>query len=238
MGRVFTRPWVTRRGHRLLDLSACRLGSHISLHVPVQVRLLYGPNAGTKQTHTKRRVQPLDANARWKSTALFKGKKKSLNEEIDSLHFSFSVLGRLDFVPIFLRPPLCLFPLSPALCRGILVNFFPLSGYLHIPFKAGHMCCCCLTGTCSSLRVVRMMCTLHLCPSDTTPHAYGCTSARMYVLERVPAGRTCLQPVVQITHFPSDKRRRSGGGARMRGAAWKGLLVAVSFYYAPRCHVC
>lgn len=121
--REFTRPWVTRWGDRLLDLSASCLGSHTSPHVPVQVRLLHGPNAGTKQTHTTRR-------SRWmqmqdgKVQRCLRKKRESLNEEIDSLHFSFSILGRLDFVPIFLRPPLCLFPLSPALCRGILGNFF------------------------------------------------------------------------------------------------------------------
>lgn len=170
-----------------------------------------------------------------------KKKKESLNEEIDSHHFSFPILGRLDFVPIFfLRPPLCLFPLSPALCRGILgtISFLPLSGFLHIPFKVGHTCCRCVCCCAHVATSPGTMCTLHLCPSDTTPHAYGCTSARTYVLERSTGGCTCLQPVVQITHFPSDKRCRSGGGARMRGAAWKGLLVAVSFYYAPRCHVC
>lgn len=30
----------------------------------------------------------------------------------------------------------------------------------------------------------------------------------------------------------------SRGGAHMQKATWKGLLVAVSFYYALRCHVC
>lgn len=189
---MFTRPWVTRWGDRLLDLSASCLGSHISPHVPVQVRLLRGPNAATKQANTPDAPQPLDANARWKSTAMFKGKKKeSLNEEIDSLHFSFSILGRLDFVPIFLRPPLCLFPLSAALCRGILGKFFffpPIRIFAHSIQGWAHVlslrCCCCAYVAASP----GMMCTLHLCPSDTTPHAYGCTSARTCVFfERAPA---------------------------------------------------
>lgn len=128
--RVFTRPWVTRWGDRLLDLSASCLGSHISPHVPVQVRLLHGPNAGTKQTHTTRR-------SRWmqmqdgKVQRCLRKKRESLNEEIDSLHFSFSILGRLDFVPIFFKAPsLLISSLSSPLQRNIgEIFFFPLSGF-------------------------------------------------------------------------------------------------------------
>lgn len=151
-------------------------------------------NKASKHTHDKRRsrwMQMRDGKVR--RCLRKKKKKESLNEERDSLHFSFSILGRLDFVPIFLRPPLCLFPLSPALCRGILGKFFfsPLSGSLHIPFKVGHTCCRCVAAAAArtSLRAPGMMRTLHLCPSDTTPHAYGCTSARARCVffERAPA---------------------------------------------------
>lgn len=46
-----------------------------------------------------------------------------------------------------------------------------------------------------------------------------------------------LQPAVQITYFCLTTAS-SRGGAHMQKATWKGLLVAVSFYYALRCHVC
>lgn len=69
-------------------------------------------------------------------------------------------------------------------------------------------------------------------------HARGCTYMSVYLSVRTCAP-VCgfLQPVVQITYFCLTTAS-SRGGAHMQKATWKGLLVAVSFYYALRCHVC
>lgn len=95
---------------------------------------------------------------------------------------------------------------------------------------------------CESVHV--NICMFVFCPFLHILHniIYTCTWMYIYVCVYLSM-HTCapmcsfLQPVVQITYFCLTTAS-SRGGAHMQKATWKGLLVAVSFYYALRCHVC
>lgn len=131
-----------------------------------------------------------------------------------------------SFLSYFLRPPLCVFP-SPrpsAWATSGLFSFPPTTAGAR-PTQGSVTCC-------------RLIACSAFAPSDAKNHMHMDARRGSCPFEHVPAAH--LSPAnspnnpLSVWRAALERRRCTYAGR----AAWKGLLVAVSFYYALRCHVC